>query len=305
MKRSPLFHGLTILLFSLLFSQAAVNPIIPFGANWRYLDNGTDQGTNWSQRTFNDASWPAGPAQLGYSTNPAEADEATTVGFGPNPNIKYITTYFRYTFVVSNPSDYTALVARLLVDDGAVVYLNGVEAYRTNMPNGVITNGTLAVAAFENTLCTNSIPLSMLLPGTNVLAVEVHQNGAFTTDLSFDFELRGIEPPPPNFPPTVGISAPLNGASYAPPATVNISASASDSDGTVVDLSLYQNGSLLLQSASSPVNFSWSGVPAGVYAITAVAAGSGAPRDRSDAGARARSGPIRRPARGCRRSRPW
>ena len=284
MKRSPLFHGLTILLFALLSSQAAVNPIIPFGATWRYLDNGTDQGTNWSQRTFNDASWPAGPAQLGYSSNPAELDEATVVGFGPDLNNKYITTYFRYTFVVSNPSDYTGLVARLLVDDGAVVYLNGLEAYRTNMPNGTITNKSLAVAAFENTLCTNSVPLSLLLAGTNVLAVEVHQNGTFTTDLSFDFELRGIEPPPPNFPPTVGISAPLNGASYAPPATVNISASASDSDGTVVDLSLYQNGNLLVQSASSPVNFSWSSVPAGVYAITAVAT--------DNLGARGTSAPV-------------
>jgi hypothetical protein len=284
MKRSPLFHGFTILWLSLLFSQAAVNPIVPFGATWRYLDNGTDQGTNWSQRTFNDGSWLTGPAQLGYSSNPAEVDEVTTVGFGPDLNNKYITTYFRRTFVVSNPSDYTGLVARLLVDDGAVVYLNGVEAYRTNMPNGTITNKTLALAAFENTLCTNSIPLSMLLAGTNVLAVEVHQNGTFTTDLSFDFELRGIEPPPPNFPPNVGISAPQNGASYAPPATVNISASASDTDGSIVDLSVFQNGNLLFQSASSPVNFSWSGVSAGVYTLTAVAT--------DNLGARSTSAPV-------------
>lgn len=284
MRLSRLLLCLCLFLAVLTASQAATVPLISFGATWRYLDNGTDQGTNWSQPSFNDSAWASGPAQLGYSFNPPEADEATLVGFGPNPDSKYITTYFRHTFNVSNPADYTNLLARLLLDDGAVVYLNGREAYRTNMPSGVITNRTLALSALENTLFTNSISPSLLVTGLNVLAVEVHQNIVFSTDLSFNFGLEGQELAPSNAPPSVTITAPANGSSYLTPVNVSISATASDVDGTVTSVSLYRNGALLFQTAGSVANFSWNNVPAGAYALTAVAV--------DDLGASSTSAPV-------------
>ena len=63
----------------------------PAGAVWRYLDDGSDQGTNWSSRTFDDSGWASGPAQLGYG----DGDENTVVEDGPN-NDRYVTTYFRH-----------------------------------------------------------------------------------------------------------------------------------------------------------------------------------------------------------------
>jgi len=271
MKSLQRLLGLGGWFVSALLLNAAPATLIPFGANWRYLDNGTDQGTNWSQPSFNDSGWSSGPAQLGYSSNPPEVDEATIVSFGPDPNNKYITTYFRRAFVVTNTAEFTNLVARLLLDDGAVVYLNGAEAYRVNMPPGPIAYGTLALTALENTLFTNSIPAAQLVPGTNTLAVEVHQNISISTDLSFDFELLGQQVAPPNTPPTVAITSPTNGASYTAPATIAIAASGSDSDGFVTSVALYQNGSLLFQTAGATANYSWNNVPAGAYTLTAVA----------------------------------
>src|SRR5918997_5326716 len=101
---------------------AADTILVPTAATWKYLDNGTNQGTAWRATSFNDSTWPSGPAQLGYG----DGDEATTVGFGPDANNKFITTYFRRAFNVTNASLFTSLTLRVLRDDGAVVYLNGV-----------------------------------------------------------------------------------------------------------------------------------------------------------------------------------
>src|SRR5262245_49904612 len=123
-------------------AQAQV-PLISPGAVWKYDDRGLDQGTAWSGAGFNDTSWPSGAAQLGYG----DGDEATAVGFGPNPDSKFITTYCRHAFNVASPTTITNLRVRLLRDDGGVVYLNGVEVFRSNMPQGPIGITTLASAA--------------------------------------------------------------------------------------------------------------------------------------------------------------
>lgn len=163
------------------------------GSKWRYLDDGSDQGTNWVSPEFPDVSWKVGNAQFGYSVGSPENDEVTMLQYGPDPNNKYITYYFRTTFIVPDPKSVTSLTARLLRDDGAVVWLNGREAYRDNMPEGPITYKTLATTAVggadESTFFERAIDPSYLIPGTNVLAIEIHQSAPSSTDLSFDFQL--------------------------------------------------------------------------------------------------------------------
>jgi hypothetical protein len=97
-----------------------------------FLDNGTDQGTAWRSPNFDDSSWASGPAELGYG----DGGEATVVSYGPNPGSKYITTYFRRAFSVANAADFQGLTLRVKRDDGVVVYLNGNEVYRDNIPAG-------------------------------------------------------------------------------------------------------------------------------------------------------------------------
>lgn len=132
--------GVTSTAAVLLFD---VDPtLVAAGAVWRYLDNGSNQGTAWRNPGFNDSAWASGPATLGYGGN----GESTVVSFGPDANNKYITTYFRRTFTVSDLTAFGSLLLRVRRDDGAVVYLNGVEVFRTNMPTGTITSTTLASA---------------------------------------------------------------------------------------------------------------------------------------------------------------
>jgi hypothetical protein len=76
----------------------------------------------------------------------------------------------------------SALTASIIRDDGAVVYINGVEVARSNMPTGPITRTTLASAAVDGVAETTAndaviADFSMLVAGTNVVAVEVREAG--------------------------------------------------------------------------------------------------------------------------------
>ena len=196
MRRVRLLGALAFLSVLLAWtgSARAQLVLVPTGAVWKYVDNGSNQGTAWRQLNFDDSAWASGPAPLGYGDN----DEATVVGFGPNASAKYITTYFRRAFSVADPSAFTALTLRVLRDDGAVVYVNGSEVFRTNMPAGAISFTTPASTAVSGadestTFYTTTVSPSVLQAGTNVVAVEIHQANATSTDLSFNLELTATD----------------------------------------------------------------------------------------------------------------
>lgn len=173
------------------FKHYAETSIVPRGASWKYLDNGTNAGTAWRALAFNDAGWKTGNAQLGYG----DGDETTVVNSGPSGN-KFITTYFRHVFNVANPAQFTNLGLQLLRDDGAVVYLNGTEVYRTNMPSGAISFTTLASSAtadlHEFSYYGTFLPASLLVPGNNILAIEIHQDSPTSSDISMECQLLGL-----------------------------------------------------------------------------------------------------------------
>ena len=99
--------------------------------------------------------------------------------------------------IVANPAAFSALNLRLVRDDGAVVYLNGVEVVRSNMPTGTISSTTRATTSIggadESAWNASAIDPARLVAGTNVIAVEVHQQSPSSTDVSFNLELVGTE----------------------------------------------------------------------------------------------------------------
>lgn len=170
-------------------SNVVFSDLVAAGSSWKYLDNGSDQGTAWRTSAFNDSGWKTGTAQFGYG----DGDEQTTVGFGPNSNSKYATTYFRRNFTVNNPGQYQTLRLRLLRDDGAIVYLNGEEIARSNMRSGDVRFDEFALGTVsdENVFLNIEVDVARLRAGENVLAVEIHQGNATSSDLSFDLSLQG------------------------------------------------------------------------------------------------------------------
>jgi hypothetical protein len=161
------------------------------GDEWKYLDDGSDQGTGWIYPGFQDQDWTSGKARFGYGTG----NETTVVNYGPDPGNKYITTYFRKSFQVEDPDGISRLVLRLLRDDGAVVYLNGTVAVRSNMTSRDVVPATLALqdvsGVDEDTYYEFNLDPGLLVQGENLLAAEVHQSAAESSDLGFDLELSG------------------------------------------------------------------------------------------------------------------
>jgi hypothetical protein len=166
--------------------------LIDAGAPWRFYDRGALPGSDWFSPQFDDSSWETGRARFGYGGD----GEATKVGYGPDAADKHITTYFRRWFDVPDPGTAAGIRVALQRDDGAVVYLNGLEVLRSNMPGGLIEPKTVAASVVSGDSETNwfegQLSADWLVAGTNLLAVQVHQANSTSSDLGFDLRLVAL-----------------------------------------------------------------------------------------------------------------
>jgi len=174
----------------------------PLGANWRYLDDGSEQGTLWRGTNFNDTMWSNGLARLGFG---GDASPLTTTirryvqQAGTNTTRQVTNFYFRQWFVASNLSDFTSLQFRYQRDDGCIVYVNGRELFRNNMPTGAVNATTFSsttISGASETLrfWTNFVPVTNFNEGMNLVAVEVHQASGTSSDIAWDLEIGGVLP---------------------------------------------------------------------------------------------------------------
>lgn len=166
--------------------------LVPAGAAWRYLDAGSNPGIGWRSLDFDESAWSAGVAEFGYG----DGDEKTVVRSNRLDGTRIEASYFRKTFVATNVWAITNLSVGLLRDDGGVVYLNGVEVFRSNVTNANVafTNwaaGTVNVPEESRFYATNVHP-ALLAEGTNVIAVEIHQVSSTSSDLSFDLRMTAL-----------------------------------------------------------------------------------------------------------------
>jgi len=175
---------------------------------WRYDDSGTDRSNLWYAVNYNDSTWKQGAAVFD-AKRPARTPPLvlngetirTVTTLSNAANTAQITThYFRTHFNYSGPTTAT-LQLRAMIDDGAVIYLNGREIGRPGMPGG--TNAIRYGTAATRTQGDGDIEylylcVSNLVNGDNVLAVEVHQVNLTSSDITFGVEVSvyGATAPP-------------------------------------------------------------------------------------------------------------
>ncbi len=199
---------------TVLVSKSLAAGTIP-GATWKYLDDGSQlsssdvvaghasyNASDWKHPDFNDTPWQAGPSPLGFGTIGAFSNLQTMVSYGPDANNKYTTTYFRHEFTVNDASDIIEASVNILRDDGVILYLNGHEIMRSNLPTGTVTASTFTPGGgSETTYYHQSVPAGLLVDGINVLAAEVHQATLTSSDIALDLEFlvseAGISLPEP------------------------------------------------------------------------------------------------------------
>lgn len=171
-------------------SPPARTEVLPVLSWWRYLDTAAAPA-GWQTPAFDDSAWRGGAGELGFG----DSGEATLLTPGRT------TYYFRQRIAVADPTVLTDLRLDLLADDGAAVYVNGTEVARYNLPAGPLSDTTRASSGLtlnvEDTYRSFSVPASVLVPGLNTVAVEVHQDAPTSSDLSFDARLSAVVTAPP------------------------------------------------------------------------------------------------------------
>jgi phosphatidylserine/phosphatidylglycerophosphate/cardiolipin synthase-like enzyme/regulation of enolase protein 1 (concanavalin A-like superfamily) len=115
------------------------------------------------------------------------------------------------------------------------------------------------------------------------LAVSSHVTGVNATATFDNVTITTTATPPANQAPTVSIGAPASGAHFTAPANITVTASASDSDGTIANVEFFNGTTSIGSSTGSPYSVTWSNVAAGTYTITAVATDNQSARTTSNA----------------------
>ncbi len=172
-----------------------VNDLVPLTTqSWRYEDSGADLGTAWRETGYSDSTWFQGTALFGSESGSTYPYPFIT--FVPAPGEGGpITVYYRTHFTWTGEEDFQ-LFATNYLDDGAVYYLNDIEVDRIRVPDNPVLFDTLAENRDQNSegqMEVRQLPTTNLLPGDNVLAVEVHQGSAGSSDDVFGMALAAVK----------------------------------------------------------------------------------------------------------------
>jgi len=160
--------------------------LIDAGSVWSWSSNAS--GATWSAPWTDHSSFAQGAAPLGYG----EAGLGTVI-----PDTGVARTVFVHAFSASKVAELEQLVLHLRRDDGAVVYLNGIEVARDNVAaSGVADENTLALSSVfggnELRYVPHVIDTAALAEGPNLLAIAVHQVVLNSNDMVMDARLEAV-----------------------------------------------------------------------------------------------------------------
>ena len=159
---------------------------------WYYYDKGSLDGKQWMATNYSTTGWSQGNGSFGYATGSTWTDYKTQISYGTDKNNKRPTYYFRKTVTLDKaPSRDDTFTLSLWVDDGCIVYVNGTEAGRFNMPSGTVQYNSYASTygdqfSYPQTI---ELPASLFAKGSNVIAVEVHNNDNVSSDIHWEASL--------------------------------------------------------------------------------------------------------------------
>lgn len=174
----------------------AQTTIFNLQSSWKYYDSDTAPASTWKNTNFDVSSWASGNAPLGFG------DPVMTVIH--NGTTGLLTAYFVKDFTVNLADLSNNIEFGLRRDDGIIVYLNGEEVIRDNMPSGAVTHTTLSSTtvdgAAETAINIFTIPKNKFVQGNNRISIELHNRGTTSSDLTIDAYLKNstVVTPPSN-----------------------------------------------------------------------------------------------------------
>jgi Common central domain of tyrosinase/Bacterial Ig domain len=243
--------------------------LIPQGTEWRF-STAQPSDSRWQSSEFDDSVWTKGRSSLGFGI-PVE----TVMNAGNREQLN--TAYFRKSFNLEDAKFVRELWLRLKRDDGAVVYLNGKEVMRSNMPAGAVNGTTAASNPVRNASANNFYPFKlnpkMLVKGKNTIAVEVHQSRPGDEDLIFDLELIA-NPDSMQDTPKIAFSTPTDGSGWQANERKTISFDVADGLAKIRQVALFIDNKPIDVRSSEPFSFIIPTLESGKHQIRAVVTNS-------------------------------
>lgn len=172
---------------------AFIEPLIVSGDSWRYFKGTQEPPADWNTQSFDDSAWPAGPTPIGYETG-SGYESCIATGL-PDMRNGYLSVYARRQFHVEDPSQLTRLTLAVDFDDGYIAFINGVRVAGFAEPDEPAHDQP---ALLSHEACGGDCDpepvdltdyLDVLVPGANVLAIQVHNQSLSSSDLLLDAEL--------------------------------------------------------------------------------------------------------------------
>ncbi len=184
MKKSFSLIVISFLSICTTFSQVDHWEIlVNYSDQWKYFEGVSEPPANWSANGFDASSWSQGSGGLGFGDN----DDATIVN-------QELSLYCRREFSLTQLSDIESAYLCIDYDDAFVAYLNGIEIARSGLAGTPPAYNELASSSREALLyqggkreyfkINKDFLSSILVSGTNVLAVQVHNRSNSSNDLS-------------------------------------------------------------------------------------------------------------------------
>ena len=187
-------------------TAATSQTLIDGNTKWKYLDTNEDPGTredlqSWTKAIYNDSSWKEGAGSFG-----AKNGKIADLGGGYTPKVllnQYqdngdnIPAYFFRTKVnIENLNDIKSLTGKIVYDDHAIIYINGVEVYNSasSVEADNSTNMYYSSSAHQDApgvqefdisgdTLSNLIGNEILTQGENVIAIELHNDRSSSSDI--------------------------------------------------------------------------------------------------------------------------
>ncbi len=243
--RSNTLRAFALWLFSVLafLNSIPAAEILPYGSSWRYSlglsEASTPDAAAWRKAGFDDSKWSSGSAPIGYANPPNSAPEFTLASLVPSSQDGgYSCVFVRGSFVARAPSAGNVFTVNINIDDGCIIWINGSEVGRYNVPDGNLAYNQWAVSAIEATLNSFSVTNNAQGPvvsGTNIVAVQVFNANATSSDLFFDLS---IESDLDETPPTMISTEPAAGATISELASLDVVFSENVNGVDAADLSV-------------------------------------------------------------------
>jgi len=176
-----------------LNSAAFSKPLVVSGDSWRYFKGTQEPPAHWNTLSFDDSTWPSGPTPIGYEAGSGyESCIATDL---PDMRNGYLSVYARRQFHVEDPSQLSSLTLAVDFDDGYIAFINGIRVAGFAGPDEpahdqpALLSHEACGGDCDPELVDLTDRLNVLVPGTNVLAIQVHNQSLSSSDMFLDAEL--------------------------------------------------------------------------------------------------------------------